>query len=427
MPYRRGKAGWLYVRIPQEDGSLRVRATGSTDWDYAKDVEEACRRLQRRREWKVLAGILKGEPSFDAVRDAYARENLGALVDQANDINLEPHVDEWFQALVLRYGNTPKPGVQAHRTTPEHYRREVRRLIPEGQPFRRSQFTVAALRAFLAARKGKPATKVRTKAAFSSFAAYLVGERLLSENPLRAVPTPKVTTPEPIYLALHESDRLIAALVDEPGFPMRTLSTLIHATGMELMAVRLVTRADFDLRRMRVRARGTKREQRDRLADIDPWAVPALRAFLAATAAGAKPNDRPFAFLMDEDGADRALRAHYAGLRAAGLRDDYTLHMARHSWAVRYVAAGVPLEAVARQLGHKDTTMVSKVYGRFRPAAADIARYQALAAGRDAELRDHATQEAAEAANDSDAANPPDEHGVLEQILLHGDDPRRPT
>lgn len=428
MPFTRGKEHWQYIRIPKEGGGYAVRACHTTDVEFATDVENACRTLSRRREWRVLAGVLAGTVTLDMVRDAYARDKLAALTEMVDDVDLAPHVMEWFRALVLRFGNTPKPGQRAHRTTPEHYLREVRRLIPEGAAFPRSRFSVQTLRAYLADRPGKPATKVRAKAALSSFANHLVDERVLAANPLRSVPTPKVQVPDPIYLALHESDRLIAACQDVAGFPMRTLETLIHATGMELMALRLLTRADFDLKRMRVRARGTKREQRDRFADIDPWAIPALRDFLAATAKGAKPSDRPFAFLTDEKGAGRALVAHQAALRAAGLRDDYTLHMARHSWAVRYVAAGVPLEAVARQLGHHGTASVSEVYGRFRPTGTDVARYQALAAARDAELRAHAespVEDEPDAA--SNATYPTDDAGTDSQILVHSGAERRPT
>ena len=45
---------------------------------------------------------------------------------------------------------------------------------------------------------------------------------------------------------------------------------------------------------------------------------------------------------------------------------DYRMHDARHSYAVRAIRAGAPLEHVARQLGHADTQMVVKVYGRYK-------------------------------------------------------------
>jgi integrase len=57
---------------------------------------------------------------------------------------------------------------------------------------------------------------------------------------------------------------------------------------------------------------------------------------------------------------------HPQRLRAIGL-EGYRLHDARHHWAGRMARAGPPFELIARQLGHRDVTMVAKVYGRFKP------------------------------------------------------------
>jgi integrase len=58
---------------------------------------------------------------------------------------------------------------------------------------------------------------------------------------------------------------------------------------------------------------------------------------------------------------------------AAGLGDDVTFHTLRHTWASHAVMLGMPLMVVARNLGHRDTRMVDRVYGHlsddFRVAA----------------------------------------------------------
>lgn len=50
-------------------------------------------------------------------------------------------------------------------------------------------------------------------------------------------------------------------------------------------------------------------------------------------------------------------------LRTEGKKSGYTLHDARHHWAVRAIRSGWPIELVARQLGHADGTLALKVYG----------------------------------------------------------------
>ncbi len=66
-----------------------------------------------------------------------------------------------------------------------------------------------------------------------------------------------------------------------------------------------------------------------------------------------------------------------AGCREAGL-SVLTFHELRHTAASTWLAAGMDLILVARQLGHADTRMVEKHYGHLRPDAA-AARFRALA------------------------------------------------
>ncbi len=54
-------------------------------------------------------------------------------------------------------------------------------------------------------------------------------------------------------------------------------------------------------------------------------------------------------------------------------------------WAVRMARAGAPFELIARQLGHRDVAMVTKVYGRFKPDTEERDRWEHVAAARDQE------------------------------------------
>lgn len=66
----------------------------------------------------------------------------------------------------------------------------------------------------------------------------------------------------------------------------------------------------------------------------------------------------------------------------------YTARDHRHTWAVRAVRSGWPIDAVARQMGHIDGTLVMKVYGRFLPQQGDRDRWEAMATARDAERKE---------------------------------------
>ncbi|HTS88289.1 MAG TPA: tyrosine-type recombinase/integrase [Gemmatimonadales bacterium] len=78
---------------------------------------------------------------------------------------------------------------------------------------------------------------------------------------------------------------------------------------------------------------------------------------------------------------------HRERQRALGL-PILRFHDARHHWATESLRAGVPVELVARQLGHVDGTMVLPVYGRFIPHDVEWNHWrEQLAARQAAELK----------------------------------------
>lgn len=63
---------------------------------------------------------------------------------------------------------------------------------------------------------------------------------------------------------------------------------------------------------------------------------------------------------------------------------DYRQKDQRHSYCVRAIKAGTPVELVARQLGHKDAVMVLRVYGKFIPSHDERKLWEDKAVAQDA-------------------------------------------
>jgi integrase len=149
-----------------------------------------------------------------------------------------------------------------------------------------------------------------------------------------------------------------------------------------------VKRADVDALTMRVRAHGTKTHARDREVYVDAWAWSyAKRAIRHLT---------PSALLFPEVNRWSASDAHREACKALGADfADYRMHDARHSYAVRVICAGAPLEHVAVQLGHADTQTVVKVYGRCKPNESERREWERIAALQDVERAKSATSRGA--------------------------------
>ncbi|MBC2837623.1 site-specific integrase [Gemmobacter straminiformis] len=88
-------------------------------------------------------------------------------------------------------------------------------------------------------------------------------------------------------------------------------------------------------------------------------------AFFLRKIEGKEPKDLVFRSEMG-----KAIKKQHASLfrRAvsrAGLPDEFVFHGLRHTYASDLIRQGVPLEVVARQLGHADIRTVSQTYGHI--------------------------------------------------------------
>ncbi len=187
-----------------------------------------------------------------------------------------------------------------------------------------------------------------------SFVAYLREMGVLSSNPLRDLQAPPAGPPRCDFLELAD----VLRLIEGSGKPYPAIFALAYGAGLEISAILAGTESDVTYAARALRARGTKAWNRDRLAYVADWAWPYVERHLATLT----PGERLFR------GIDRwkVSDYHRERLRALGL-PALRFHDSRHHWAVENLRAGVPVELVARQLGHRDATMVLKVYGRFIP------------------------------------------------------------
>ncbi len=312
-------------------------------------------------DWELLDAVLADTVTIGTLYDAWQHDDLAGLRARLTDIDVTGHIDGWQRWL----GDRVAPD------TAQHYLVYLTTLMPSGEPFWRSALSAPTVARWLAARAGVSAgTKRKYLAAVQSFAKYLLEVGVLAEHPLRDVSPPPAADPRCHFLELPDVRRVVEGAPQ----PFRAMYALAYGAGLEVSAILGLVDADVDPVARQVRARGTKAWTRDRLARVADWAWPHVAEHLAAVLPGSR------VFL----GMDRWIvgEAHRTRVRALGL-DGYRLHDARHHWAVRMARAGAPLELIARQLGHRDTAMCSKVYARFTPNTVERDRWEGVAASSD--------------------------------------------
>lgn len=353
----------FYVGVPGRTGWCK-RTTGTRDKNVARAMARMMDELgpRGRRAWIFLDAVADNRLPVADLFDAYTNNDLDGLQVRLQDIDLEPHVALWLKAI----GNTVAPD------TGDRYELCVGSLIVPGKRFPRSALTHATLVHWLASRMVGRSTKRKYHAAMSGFCEYLKDIGILERNPMRDVKAPPPAQPRMRYLDLPDVLRLIEAQQE----PYNILSALLHGTGMEVSVALALKKRDVDTLSRKIRAKGTKTRARDRDAKVAEWAWPTIERHISLLT----PNAPLFPNLNRWTASDKHREA------CAILEiEDYQLKDSRHTYAVRAVRAGAPFEVVARQLGHADTTMVVRVYGRFKPSEQEMTDWERIAAVQDAQ------------------------------------------
>jgi len=354
MSWRHGRSYWAWVSL--RDGSRVRRSLESSDRATAREIEKMLETLHARREWLLIEAAAFGPSNVGELYDYWRRGDggLDELRAKLGDVNLSEHVEAWAGWAKRR----------ANERTVEDYRKQLRVLMPEGAAFPRSMFTRRHISEALGKLTCSGSTARRYLAAWSSFGSYLVEQELLDANPIRSVKAPRNNPPREVWLPLE----VVVRLVDGQPEPFRALAALREGAGVEISAALRVRRRDVDLRRSVVQVTGTKNAWRARPVLVDEWARKRLAAYIAAR------RFTPDAPLFQGATERQAWGVQKEAVAALKLQPGYRLHDARHSYAVRKMKEGADPQVIANNLGHKDTTMLWKVYGKYRPTMHDLAR-----------------------------------------------------
>lgn len=377
-PYKRGAK--QYIRIPQRGRPGKIIASGTSDRVTAKAIERMLKSLADRKEWHFLEMVTQEQnlkrrrAKLTELFNAYRAGKLEELEATLDDVDLTEHIPAWQDTLRSR--------LRAGSRSVDRYVAVVRNLMPEGEPFPRSGLTPARIAAWQSSpatatwrtKSGQP-MRIQRRLALSSFCAYLISIDVLTTNPVKQVKGAGKSEPKVQWLDVDDMMRLIEAFPE----PYRTLSALLHGAGLEIGAALELRKRDIDPKHRAVHAAGTKTKDRDRVARIQLWAWPYIERHIATLL--------PSALLFEGIAYHTAHRAHRAACKAAGITS-YTLHDARHSFAVQLSRQGVPNALIAANLGHKDEAEVVRTYGRYTVKVDDWARWEGWIAEKQGKQRD---------------------------------------
>ena len=236
--------------------------------------------------------------------------------------------------------------------------------LPAGPETVPGDVTVASLReyvAYLHACGYAKSTVARRLACLRSFFRYLQRKGDVSNNPAKALRTPRSGRKLPHFLTAEQA----ATLLETPpadtdaGKRDRALLETLYSAGLRVaeLAGLNVDDWDRDADVLRVRGKGKK----ERIAPVGSHATDALDAWLAVRtpAEKATADDRAAVFLnrfgrrLTTRSVARMLDKH---ILTAGLDGKTSPHTLRHSFATHLLDGGADLRSVQELLGHANLT-----------------------------------------------------------------------
>ena len=224
----------------------------------------------------------------------------------------------------------------------------------------------------------KARSVARKIASLKSLCRYCVKQRILSVNPSKALATPKMDKPLPVFLTTAQAETLEDVTAADNARD-RAIVEFFYGAGIRLSELHGLAVGDIDKNNMTVRVMGKGRKER--IVPLTKQALDAMEEYLQTRPNGVGIQDAIFVNKKGERLSRRQIeRIVENSLSQVSLQKKKSPHVLRHSFATHLLDSGADIRAVKELLGHSSlaTTQVYthisrehllKVYRQAHPKA----------------------------------------------------------
>lgn len=191
------------------------------------------------------------------------------------------------------------------------------------------------------------------------FLDWCVGEKLLTENPIKAIPKPKLPLRIPEHLTLEEAENLLDWAKNFPyeykferSRSVAIMATFIY-TGLRKQELRNLRVTDVDIENKTLIVKSGK-GNKDRIVPLNRALIEELEVYLKDRKR-MKKNCPYFFTAMRQDSqmGDNVIKRLVEKIRTkSGIK--FYPHMLRHTFATLMLEGGCNLYALSKMLGHSD-------------------------------------------------------------------------
>ncbi len=267
-------------------------------------------------------------------------------------MNLDSAIDSFLAYLAVERGLAP--------STLEAYGRDLAALAGSLGDVSVARIDARSLRRHfsrLEAQGHAASTRARAQSAISRLLAFLRGEGALANDPLAELGRPRRGRKVPRVLSTQEVTMLIEAPDESPlGIRDRAILEILYAAGLRVSELTALRLSDLQLESRACRVQGKGR--RERLALLGEPAVHWLSRYLEEVRPRWQRGSGDEHVFISRRGTKLTRQSvwyrvrHYG--RRAGVVQELTPHVLRHSFATHLLEGGADLRAIQEMLGHAD-------------------------------------------------------------------------
>jgi integrase/recombinase XerC len=273
-----------------------------------------------------------------------------------------PRLAEYIEQFVAKLVRADK----AERTITNH-RRTLDALAKFGV-VHLDEIDAPKLDAFYASRKGrlgygaKPSSLVEDSKVLRRFCDYCIRQKAMTLNPTEGEERPKDTRVSPPPF----TDEQVAAIIaNAPDNPTRVLVELLITTGLRIGDA-------CTLRRDAIDETGTLElpQRKSRYKHVVVLPLNEYPKLIASLNALPRVDESKVYYFWDGEMEYLTLTRHWSdriqkAFKAAKVSSN--VHRLRHTCAIRWLRAGIPIHEVSMLLGHQNVLITQRYYAKYNP------------------------------------------------------------
>lgn len=215
--------------------------------------------------------------------------------------------------------------------------------------------------------KASSRTVLRRLSSLRSFFKYAMREKLVEENPLESIDSPKKEKRLPVSIT-YDQVQILFAQIDIGsylGFRDRAIMELFYSSGLRLSELVGMNKKDFDPKNFVLKIYGKGKKMRE--APITETAAKWITDYLNHPEREENESEAIFLNKWGKRLSARSVDRHFAAyLKASGLSDKITPHTIRHTIATHWLEKGMDLKTIQLLLGHSSLATTT-IYTHVSP------------------------------------------------------------